>query len=148
MTVVTSEQPGLAHPRIRRSFAAVRALLAVLLIVSIAAVAFAFVEQSHAELVNTVVWIRSVAVVAAAIILYLLAVFASRGRAGAYRRLRLLSFLIPAGVVLLIVAPGEFPLWIKIEQAVCGALILAVGIILSRRRLRELFPTAKKARRR
>ncbi|MDM4763683.1 hypothetical protein QT381_11755 [Galbitalea sp. SE-J8] len=147
---MTSSIPGrelLDHPSAQRGFAAVRALLLVLFIVSAASLLFAYVERADGDLVNTVVWIRGIAVVAAAVVLYAFAALAARGTAWAYRRLRLLAFLIPCGIVLLIVAPGEFPLWMKVEQAVCGVLVLATGIILSRGHIRGHFLGLARARR-
>lgn len=145
---VDATRTPLGDPLVRGVFAAVRRLLVVLFVISLAAVVFAIVMSGRSDLVNAVVWIRSIAVVAAAVILYGFAMLAERGRVWAYRRLRLLAYLIPCGVVLLIAAPGEFPLWIKIEQGVCGAVILAVAILLSRSRVRAAFPAAVSRRRR
>jgi hypothetical protein len=142
--MTTIDQPRLDHPRTHRAFRAVRALLAVLFVISLASVLFAVIEQADSDLVNTVVWIRSIAVVAAAVLLYAFAAQAARGKGWAYRRLRLLSFIIPVGVVILIVAPGEYPLWLKIEQAVCGLVVLSIGLILSASHMRSLFPRQAK----
>jgi hypothetical protein len=142
--VVTTERSALlSSPSTLVAFRCVKILLVTVFVVSIVVLVFAFVNRSNPGLVNAVVWIRGIAVAAAAVILYGFAVIALHGRTWAYHRLRLLSFLIPCGVVLLIVAPGEFPLWMKVEQGFCGILVLLAGLIINRREVRALFSKSR-----
>ena len=40
---------------------------------------------------------------------------------------------------MIIALPGTFPLWMKIEQGVCGFLLIGVVAIVNGRHLRSLF---------
>ena len=44
-----------------------------------------------------------------------------------------------AAIAVIITLPGTFPLWMKIEQGVCGLILLGVVLIVNGRRLRSLF---------
>jgi hypothetical protein len=44
-----------------------------------------------------------------------------------------------AAIAVIIALPGTFPLWMKIEQGVCGLILLGVVVIVNGRRLRSLF---------
>jgi hypothetical protein len=71
-----------------------------------------------------------------------MAVLATRtagGSRGAYRRLRIVSAVMLAAIVVIIALPGEFPLWLKIEQGVCGLLLAGVVLIANGPRVRSQF---------
>ncbi|GAB3913983.1 hypothetical protein GCM10011575_18830 [Microlunatus endophyticus] len=125
---------------LRGVFRVAAGLLVGYIAISAAALVFAVVERHNSGLVNGVVWIRGGAVLASSILLYVLCRFAEKGRTTAYRRLRLLSFIIPCGVLIIIIAPGEYPTWMKIEQVVCGALVLTIAILMSQPQVRAAFP--------
>ncbi|MFJ9470257.1 hypothetical protein [Streptomyces caniferus] len=67
------------------------------------------------------------------------------GEAGAppkrrsYLRLRLASALMPVAIAVIIALPGGFPTWLKLEQGVCGALLLGAVMIVNGRRMRAAF---------
>jgi hypothetical protein len=44
-----------------------------------------------------------------------------------------------AAIAVIIALPGTFPLWMKIEQGVCGLILLGVVVIVNGRHLRSLF---------
>ena len=44
-----------------------------------------------------------------------------------------------AAIAVIIAVPGSFPLWMKIEQGVCGLLLLGVVAIVNGRQLRAGF---------
>jgi hypothetical protein len=83
--------------------------------------------RHHAAVVNPAVWIRGSIVVASAA---LTNVFALRGDA---RRLRIVSIVMVIAIAVIVAVPGPFPLWLKIEQAACGLLLLGVILTLPRR---------------
>jgi hypothetical protein len=39
----------------------------------------------------------------------------------------------------IIALPGTFPVWLKIEQAGCGPLLIGVAVIVNRRQVRSSF---------
>jgi len=64
---------------------------------------------------------------------------AARGSRGAYRRLRVITAVMPVAIVVIIALPGTFPLWMKVEQAVCGVLLLGVVAVVNGRVMRASF---------
>jgi hypothetical protein len=90
--------------------------------------------------VTWVVWLRGGVVAVASLVLIAVTAAAARGSRGAYLRLRWISILAPIGIVLILVAPDAgYPLWMKLEQAIVGALIVAIAIQLNRRIVRLAF---------
>lgn len=83
--------------------------------------------------VTDAVWVRGVLVTASSIAMLLFAISAHRGSARGLLRLRIVSAVMVVAIVVIIAIPGLFPLWLRIEQGVCGALMLAVVILVNRR---------------
>jgi hypothetical protein len=44
-------------------------------------------------------------------------------------------------IAVIIALPGTFPLWMKIEQGVCGLLLLGVVLVVNGKHLRSAFAT-------
>jgi hypothetical protein len=42
-------------------------------------------------------------------------------------------------IVLIIVLPGAFPVWLKIEQGVCGLILLGVVAVVNGKPMRSVF---------
>jgi hypothetical protein len=59
----------------------------------------------------------------------------ARGSSGGYLRLRLVSAIMLVAIAAIIALPGTFPLWMKIEQGVCGLLLLGVVVIVNGKHL-------------
>lgn len=79
------------------------------------------------------VWIRGTIVAVASLYTLSLAVRAARGQDRLLRRLRVLTTIMLAAIVVVVALPGTFPLWFKLEQCLCGLLLLPVVVRLSRR---------------
>jgi hypothetical protein len=128
----------LAHPRTRSAFRVTRLLVGAYLGVSaLTLVAIVLLRDTGA--VNPAVWIRGTVVVASAL---LTAAFARRAAAGAsraYLRLRIVTAVMVVAIAVIIALPGTFPLWMKIEQGVCGLLLLATAVVVNGRHLRSQF---------
>ncbi|GAB7032179.1 hypothetical protein AB0G35_02075 [Streptomyces sp. NPDC021749] len=90
-------------------------------------------------MVNDAVWVRTVIVVASAVLLFVSALRAARGSRPAYRRVRILSGVMLGAIAVIVAVPGAFPMWLKIEQGVCGIALLGVALIVNGRRLRSSF---------
>ncbi|MGW2254239.1 hypothetical protein ACWCXH_29210 [Kitasatospora sp. NPDC001660] len=129
----------LNHPETLRAFRTIRRLLGAYLGISLVTMAAIVALAGHPDLVNVAVWIRGSAVAASSVITLVLAVKAARGSTGAFRRLRIISTAMLVAVVVIVAMPGTFPFWMKIEQTLCGALLLGVAVILNGRHLRTLF---------
>ncbi len=124
-----------------KAFSIVRTLLAGYLTISVLTLAAIVLLRNDASVVNPAVWIRGTIVAASSVLTLALAAGAARGSRGAYRRLRIITAVMPVAIVVIIALPGTFPLWMKIEQAVCGLLLLGVVAIVNGRRVRTLFAT-------
>ena len=64
---------------------------------------------------------------------------ASLGSARSFLRLRIVSAVMLIAIAVIIALPGTFPLWMKLEQAVCGLLLISVVALVNDHRLRALF---------
>jgi hypothetical protein len=64
---------------------------------------------------------------------------AAKGDPRALLRLRIVSAVMIAVIVVIVALPGGFPTWLKIEQAGCGVLLLGVAGIANGQRVRSAF---------
>lgn len=111
-----------------RVFTVLAAVSALTLIVA------ALLEAVAPDQVNWVVWVRAGFYTLGGLWLVSL-VRAVRGRADrpAFTRVRIVSVLAPIGIIALVVAPDSgYPVWMKVEQACFGLLLLPLGLALLR----------------
>jgi hypothetical protein len=125
----------------RMALRGVRALVGAYLALSAVTLAAIVLLRHDVAAVNSAVWIRGMAVVASALLTTLFAARAAAGSRRAYLRLRIVSTVMVVAIALIIALPGPFPLWLKIEQGVCGLLLLGVAVRVNGPRLRALFAT-------
>ncbi|MEV0272197.1 hypothetical protein AB0H43_25760 [Hamadaea sp. NPDC050747] len=114
----------------------VRLLAAGYLGLSLLTFAAVIALRGHPDIVTDAVWVRTFLVVLSSIAVTFFAARAAKGSRPALRRLRLLSGVMTVAIVVIVALPGLFPGWLRIEQAVCGVLLLAV-FLLSRRAFPE-----------
>lgn len=125
----------------RRALRTAKGLVGCYLALSVATFVAIVVLRNHAGIVNDAVWIRGTIVAATSVLMLTFAVGAARGSRRAYLRLRIASAAMVVAIAVIIALPGMFPLWLKIEQAVCGLLLVGVVLSVNGRRLRSLFAT-------
>lgn len=130
---------GLQEANSRKALRLVRALLVGYLAVSVLTLAVVVLLRDDASVVNPAVWIRGTIVAASSVLTLAFAAATARGSRGAYRRLRVITTVMPVAIVVIIALPGTFPLWMKVEQAVCGVLLLGVVAIVNGRNMRAAF---------
>jgi len=123
------------HPELRRITLLVRCYLA-LSVLTLAAIAL---MRDDPALVTTAVWVRASIVVASAALMAAFAARTARGSRGGYRRLRIVSAVMLVAIVVIIALPGDFPLWLKIEQGICGLFLACVVLIANSPRVRSRF---------
>ncbi|WP_051341805.1 hypothetical protein [Pseudonocardia spinosispora] len=129
-----------SHSAIRRALRTTRNLIVAFIVLSAATcIATFFLNHYAPALVNSTVWTRSFLVLADSVLAMLYAVRASRGFTQAHRNLRLLAAGSLVAVVVLVVLPGLLPGWMKLEQALCGLLLLGVVVNVNGRKVRALF---------
>ena len=114
-------------------------LSAAFLLVSAAMEAVLIVQSLGGAAVDTAIWIRCSLVLASSVVLLLLSVAVARGSRSAWRRLRIIAPIVVVAVIVIVSIPGFLPDWVRLEQAVCGALVLPAAIILNLPRTRSLF---------
>ncbi|MFC5907081.1 hypothetical protein [Streptacidiphilus monticola] len=125
-----------ASAEVARSFRRARLCAVAYLGLSAATLLAAGLLHRHADLVTPTVWVRGTIVTASAVLTLALVARAARGSRGAHRRLRLLSGVMLTAIVVLLAVPGSLPLWVKVEQGVCGLLLAALLALVSAARVR------------
>jgi len=78
------------------------------------------------------VWVRGTIVAAASLVTLFLAVRAGRGEQRMLLRLRIVTAITLVAIVVIVALPGAFPVWFRLEQAVCGLLLLPVVVRVNR----------------
>ncbi|GLW07780.1 hypothetical protein Misp01_29100 [Microtetraspora sp. NBRC 13810] len=101
--------------------------------VSVLTLVAVIVFRHDAAMVTTAVWIRGTIVAAASLLTLFIAVRAARGDRRMLLRLRVVTAAMLVAIVVIIAVPGAFPLWLKLEQGICGLLLLAVVVQINRR---------------
>jgi hypothetical protein len=91
--------------------------------------------------VNAAVWIRGSFAAASALAMFLFTLAAARGSRRMYLRLRLVSAIVVVAIAVIISLPGTFPVWLKVEQGVCGLLLLGVVALVNGKQVRSAFAT-------
>ncbi|HEX4009560.1 MAG TPA: hypothetical protein VHX62_06115 [Solirubrobacteraceae bacterium] len=89
--------------------------------------------------VNSAVWTRGAVVMASSLVSLSFVLRAANGSRRAFLRLRVASVLMVAAITAIVASPGPFPVWLKIEQGVCGLLLLGVAALVNGRHLRSRF---------
>jgi hypothetical protein len=134
----TSREP-LDAARLSR-FRPLLVLLSGFVLVSLAMELVLVVQSIGGTAVDGAVWGRCSAVLASSIVLLLLTVGAVRGSRSAWIRIRIISVVVVVAVAVIVAIPGFLPPWVRLEQVVCGVLVLPVAILVNQRRTRALFP--------
>ena len=127
------------NPRTRGAFRWVKILFGGYLVLSALTALAAFILQGDSAVLSSSVWIRGSVALASAFILFLSAVSAARGSAQAYLRVRLISAIAVVPIVVVITIPDSIPAWMKIEQGICGLLLIGVVFVVNSRHLRAAF---------
>ncbi|WP_425827383.1 hypothetical protein [Streptomyces fractus] len=117
----------------------VKRLVASYLALSAATLVAVVLLRHHASVVDDAVWTRTVIVVGSALLTYRFAARAAQGSRGAYRRLRVVTAVMTLAIAVIVVLPGVFPVWLRVEQSACGLLLLAVVVAINGRVIRSLF---------
>ena len=139
MTAQSPAQERLRHPRSLAASRIVKLLVSGYLAISALTLVAIVLLRDNSALVTTAVWVRGTIVVASAFLTTVFAAQMARGSKGGYLRLRLVSAIMLVAIVVIIALPGAFPLWLKIEQGVCGLLLLGVVVVVNGKRLRSVF---------
>src|SRR5690348_13886215 len=113
------------HP----AFRPVKGLVAAYSALSLGTLVAAFFMRHNSAEVTSPVWVRATIVFATSLLMYSFAARAARGGPDAYKRLRIVSAVMLVAIVVIVALPGAFPVWLRIEQAGCGVLLLGVVVL-------------------
>jgi hypothetical protein len=136
---VAIAEEDLNHPRTVTAFRRVKLLVSGYFGISLLSLVAIVLLRNNAAAVNSAVWTRGTIVALSAVLTFSFVVRAARGSRRAYLRLRIVSAVMVAAIAVIIVLPGTFPLWMKIEQGVAGLVLIGVAVIVNGRHLRSLF---------
>jgi hypothetical protein len=139
MQTQTIAETKIQHPQSQAAFRAVNLLLSSYLGISVLTLVAAILLRGNAAIAPIAVLVRGTIVVAHALINLLFAAWMSRGSRVAYRLLRLSSAGMVVAIAVIIAIPGDFPVWFKIEQGLCGLLLLGVVIAAFSKPVRSVF---------
>ena len=137
----TSVAPAVLDATHGSTFRTVKALVATYFGVSVATVVAVVLLAGDAAMVNQTVWTRTIIVLVSSALMFSMVVRAAKGVRRSFLRLRLTSGAMTIAIVVLISLPGLLPLWIKLEQGVCGLLLLGVVALVNGKALRSAFAT-------
>ena len=129
----------LQHPRSQAAFRRLKLLVGSYLGISMLTLVAIIVLRNNSSIVTQAVWVRGTIVLASAVITTALAAWTARGSKRAYLRLRLVSAITVVAIAVIIALPDPFPLWLKIEQSICGLLLLGVVVVVNGTHLRSVF---------
>ncbi|MEU8998648.1 hypothetical protein AB0C95_28110 [Streptomyces caniferus] len=130
---------ALRHPRTQQALRGTTVLVGCYAGVSALTLLAVILLRHHPDMVTDAVWVRAVIVVATSLLMASFAARTARGHRRSYLRLRLASALMLVAIAVIIALPGGFPTWLKLEQGVCGALLLGVVMLVNGRRMRAAF---------
>jgi len=108
--------------------------------VGVNAAAFIAVIALHGKAgqVNSTVWIRGTILFVTSLLLLAFTNHITRGSRKALLRVRIISTILLASVIVLLVVGHQLlPLWMKLEQAVCGLLLLGIVILVNGKPVRS-----------
>jgi hypothetical protein len=144
MQAQTIAETKAQHPRSQAAFRTVNMLLGSYLGISALTLVAAILLRGNAAIAPIAVLVRGTIVVAHALINLLFAARMSRGSRVGYRLLRLSSAAMVVAIAVIIAIPGDFPVWFKIEQGVCGLLLLGVVLVSFSKPVRSVFANKAK----
>jgi hypothetical protein len=132
------------RPQSQAAFRIVKLLLGSYLGISALTLVAAILLRGNAAIAPIAVLVRGAIVVAHALINLLFAARMSRGSRAGYILLRISSIVMVVAIAVIIAIPGDFPVWFKIEQGLCGLLLLGVALVSFSKPVRSVF--ARKAK--
>ena len=113
----------------RSRFLAIQVLLVVYLAATVATIGVLAARHADQAFATDEAWGHAIVVLVFAALLVPAASRAARGSRGAYRRLLIVSIVLPVVSVVLVALPHLLPGWMRVEQAAYGALLLVVAVL-------------------
>jgi hypothetical protein len=121
------------------SLGAARPLLVAYAALSVLTVGVLFVLRDDPAVATAPAWVRASIVLVSSLLTLLFAAQAAAGSARGYLRLRLVTAIMLVAIIVIVAIPGAFPVWLRVEQAVCGLLLAGVVLLINRAPVRAQF---------
>src|SRR4051812_26958108 len=106
------------------TFKTTKLLVGAYVAISVLTLVAIFLLRDHHDLVTDAVWVRAGIVVASSLFTFLFVKQAEGGSRRGYLRLRIVSGAMLVAIAVIVALPGAFPVWLRVEQAGCGLLLL------------------------
>jgi len=129
----------LQHPASVKAFRTIKFIATGYVCINILALAAIFLLRNKTALVTSTVWTRGTILACTSLLLLFFVNQLTRGSRQGWVRVRIISLLLFVSVLILLVIPGILPLWMKLEQAICGLLLLGLIIVTNSRHIRSIF---------
>jgi len=129
----------MTDPDVRGKLHIVQVLLGGYAAVSVLTLLAIVVFSGNPDVVTDAVWIRGSILAVASLITFALGVSMAKGSRSNYRRVRIIALAQVVAVIVIECVPGAFPIWFKIENGVCGALLVIVVLLTFARTVRSTF---------
>ncbi len=126
-------------PDIRERLNVARVLLGGYAAVSVLTLLAIVVFSGDPDMVTDAVWIRGSIIAVASLITFAIGVSMARGSRRNYRRVQIIALAQVVAIVVIESIPGAFPVWFKIANGVCGALLIIVVLLTLTRSVRTAF---------
>ncbi|MEU5535445.1 hypothetical protein [Streptomyces sp. NPDC020362] len=130
----------LTDPRVQGAFETVKSSIKLYGALTAAAIVVIAVVAMTGHSVTTFMWVRSVVLLAVAVVIHRMAVTASQGNRKAFDRVETLSAIMPIAIIGVDLIPGVCPLWFAVLQGVCALPVIRAAVVTRGSTLRAVFP--------
>ncbi|MEU0507882.1 MULTISPECIES: hypothetical protein [Amycolatopsis] len=139
MTKQTTPAVTVTDPDAREKLHIARVLLGGYAAVSVLTLLAIVVFSGDPGIVTDAVWIRGSILAVASLVTFALGVSMAKGSRSSHRRVRIIALAQVVAIIVIECVPGAFPVWFKIENGVCGTLLIIVVLLTFARTVRTTF---------
>ncbi|MFI5613935.1 hypothetical protein [Amycolatopsis sp. NPDC051903] len=139
MTNENDSTVTVTDPDAREKLRIARALLGGYAVVSALTLLAIVVFSGDPAIVTSAVWVRGSILAGASLVTFAIGVAMAKGSRSSYRRVQIIALAQVVAIVVIECVPGAFPIWFKIENGVCGALLVLVVFLTFARTVRSAF---------
>ena len=139
MTNQSSPTVAVTDPEALEKLHIARVLLGGYAAVSVLTLLAIVVFSGNPDMVTSAVWIRGSILAVASLITFALGVSMARGSRSSYRRVQIITGAQVVAILVIESIPGSFPVWFKLANGVCLALLVIVVLVTFARSVRTTF---------
>lgn len=130
----------LSAPRVQSALRTMKLLVGAYAGLSVLTLVAIVLLRNDPTLVNTSAWIRGIILAAVSLLTYLFTARAAQGAKRMMLRVRIVTAVQIVAIVVLLAIPGTpFPTWMKIEQVICGLVLIGVALVTTGKPLRTAY---------